>query len=395
MSTSFTSCGKVKWKGRPGYRLANDLIDLTALSCGGSIADLRFLETSGNPSENALWEAPWPLLDPDKYEGKKQNRRYGPHFVGKFLAGFTGHALCLDRFGAPSEEEISQGMCLHGEAGVSRWQTVEAKALSSEARLRMKVKVPSAGLDFERQLTICEGESVVYVNEMVLNRRPADQYIHWNQHVTFGPPLTRGGESSIAMSATKAMTWPLGYEGKAALANSREFLWPQAPADDGSSLDLSRPFSVEGKGFVAAVLTDPQRPIAFVAVLNRRLGLVAGYCFSRAVFPWVAVWEENCAREGPPWNGTTQARGMEFGTTPMPLGKEQIFRMGPLFETPTFCRIGAMGKLNAGYVMFLASVGSGWREIRDVQIGEKTLAIVGESGQRVEIAARKLRHTIK
>jgi hypothetical protein len=86
---------------------------------------------------------------------------------------------------------------------------------------------------------------------------------------------------------------------------------------------------------------------------------------------------------------------MEFGTTPMPLGKEQIFRMGPLFETPTFCRIGAMRKLNAGYVMFLASVGSGWREIRDVQIGEKTLAIVGESGQRVEIAARKLRHTIK
>jgi hypothetical protein len=54
-----------------------------------------------------------------------------------------------------------------------------------------------------------------------------------------------------------------------------------------------------------------------------------------------------------------------------------------------------MGKLNAGYVTFLASVGSGWREIRDVQIGEKTLAIVGESGQRVEIAARKLRHTIK
>ncbi len=394
MANSTPTCRKISWKGRPGYCLANDLIELTTLTGGGSIAELRFRAGSGRPDDNVLWESPWRTIDPDQYESGKHKRKYGPPFVGKFLAGFTGHALCLDYFGAPSDEEIKKGLCLHGEAGVSRWRTGGMTASLSGAKLMMKTNLPAAGLKFRRELSVNQGESAVYVRETVHNQLGADHYFHWTQHVTFGAPFMRSGESVIAASATKGMTWPLGYEGKSLLENSREFRWPHAPGEAGHAVDLSQPFPVEGKGFVAAILTDPERPIAFFAVLNRRLGLVAGYCFSRNRFPWIAIWEENCARQGAPWNGKTQARGLEFGTTPMPLGKEESFLAGSLFETPTFCRVPANGELSTGYVGFLAAVGKGWNEIRDVQVGENAISILGDSGRRVEIAARNLKQTI-
>ena len=124
------------------------------------------------------------------------------------------------------------------------------------------------------------------------------------------------------MPGTHSKTWPLGYDGKAALANDSEFAWPNAPAEDGSSLDISHPFTTRGRGFIATTLLadthDSQ--LAYIAVLNWRLGLLAGYCFRRSDFPWVVNWEENCARSDSPWNGKTQARGLEFSTSPLPLG---------------------------------------------------------------------------
>ena len=159
-------------------------------------------------------------------------------------------------------------------------------------------------------------------------------------------------------------------------------------------VDLARPFTKDGTGFVAALLTDSKRAVAFLAVLNRRLGLVAGYCFPRSMFPWITVWEENRARSSPPWDGRTQARGLEFGTTPMPLGREATFSNGYLLDTPAFCRVPASGTLQVGYVGFLAAVGKGWNEIRDIELGEKAITIVGDSGQRVEVAARRLHDVV-
>lgn len=50
--------------------------------------------------------------------------------------------------------------------------------------------------------------------------------------------------------------------------------------------------------------------------------LLIGYCFRREDFPWVAVWEENRAISAVPWQHRTEARGLEFGTTPTPSTRE-------------------------------------------------------------------------
>jgi hypothetical protein len=383
---------KTKWRNRPGFCLNNGVVQLTALTGGGHIADFRLLDPAVR-AVNSLWEAPWPTMDPGKFRSDlgKNVRKYGSAPVGKFLAAFTGHAVCADYFGGPSEAEAAQGLGLHGEAANSRWKLMDLTQGKAGTRLSLGVRLPTAGLRFRRELRLHRGESVVYVEEKVNNERAQDHFFHWTQHVTLGPPLLHPYESVIALSGSRAVTWPHGYEGASLVRDNEEFTWPAAPAIGGGRVNLAHPFARDGKGFVAAVLLDPQREIGFVAALNWRLGLLLGYCFRRSDFPWVAIWEENRARAGSPWGGKTRARGVEFGSTPMPVGKEETFARGSLFDTATFRRIPAKSELRAPYVAFLSKVSSNWRSIRDIQLREDRIVVWEERGGQLELQAGGLK----
>src|SRR5208283_2462086 len=256
---------KTKWGNRPAFRLSNGVVQLTTLTGGGHIADFRLLDPTGS-SVNALWEAPWPTLDPDKFRSgdlRKHVRKYGPVPVGKFLASFTGHAVCVDYFGGPSEAEAAQGLALHGEAANSRWKLLGLRQSSAEARLSLGVRLPAACLRFCRDLCLRRNESVVYVEERVTNERAQDHFFHWTEHVTLGSPLLHPNESIIALPGTRAVTWPHGYEGASLVRDDQDFTWPEAPAMEGGKVNLTRPFARDGKGFVAAVLLDPRRELGF------------------------------------------------------------------------------------------------------------------------------------
>ena len=360
------------------------------LSEGGAVARLR-LRRGVPPYVNSLWEAPWRTLDPPRFRKEIHEKKYGTEFIGKFLAGFTGHILCLDYFGVPSEAEIAQGLCLHGEASVSSWRTTRRSASSGRSIIAQEVKLPCAGLRFQRELSLHSGERVLFFSETVRNLRPADHFFHWTQHVTFGLPFLASGDSAVFISGTRAITWPQGYEGKSLVASSREFTWPNAPAEKGGTADLSRPFVRPGTGFVVGVLLRDSSSLGYFAVLNAKLGLLQGYVFPRAIFPWVVIWEENLARCGPPWHRRTQARGIEFGTTPLPTGKWETFCRGPLFGVPTFCRVPARSELHANYAAFLCPVNGDWRGIRDVRIEDHALIVQSDSGESVSLPAKDIR----
>jgi hypothetical protein len=377
------------WRGRPAIRLSNGLIELTALNGGGHIAELRFARDAGRSHANVLWESPWEGAAPDTLRARRLAGKYGPKGVGEFLASYTGHALCLDYFGMPSVDEVRQGLPLHGEAASRNWRVIPGAARSQSTRTAWRVELPSAGLAFERGIELLKGESAVVFHECVTNQRDADHYFHWVQHVTLGAPLLDPECSRVFLSGSRAKTWPLGYEGKSLVSAEREFAWPDALREKGGTADLSIPFSERGTGFVASVLLDVEREVQFIAALNWRLGLVCGYLFRREDFPWVAVWEENCAREYAPWKGTTQARGMEFGTTPMPVGKDATFSAGKLFDTHGWKRIPSRATQKVVYAAFLAEVPNYWRDVQDIQIEKNALVITGSGGgEKLTIAAR-------
>lgn len=384
---SALGCARTSWQQREAYVLENDLIRLVSLTGGGHLAEFCLRQSSGKLGLNPLWIPPWKTIEPYRYEEKSHARRYGAPITGRVISGIAGHNLCLDYFGSPSADEVKQGLSIHGEAPSLRWRKTRSRVTASRALMELSVRLPIAGLHFAREITLRRGEPVAYFRETVTNERRSDHFFHWVQHVTLGPPFLTHDESRIFVSASRGRTFPHGYEGKALLESSRDFRWPHAPAAGGGTADLSRPFIHSGLGFVATLLLDPRREIEFVAALNTQHHLLFGYCFRRRDFPWIAIWEEHQARSEAPWNGTCQARGLEFGSTPFPLGRHESFANGPLFGTPGFSTVPARGRKTAEYAAFLIRVPEDFDELADVHVSTDEIQVRGSAGDK--------RHTLR
>ena len=364
-------CHSVHWKNRPGYRLSNGKIELTVLLGGGHIADFRL---SGYPL-NALWEPPWTTIDPQTFLLPKHQTFYGDTSVGRFLAGYTGHAVVLGYFGRPSPAEEAAGLPLHGEAASAEWKVVSKKEGSDSVSLTLEVELPVYKMCFRRKIMLQAGASTAAIDETIRNLQDREVAFQWVQHAAFGEPFFTKGDASLFVPVRRALTWPLGYEGHELLQNNAEFAWPTAPTWSGGQVDLATPFQQDHTGFVASLLIPADRRHAFVAIHNRQHDLIAGYCFDRTRFPWIALWEENRARSHPPWNGVTRVRGVEFGTSPMPLGLDHARKMQTLFDTPVLTSIPSKSELSTAYELFVSQAPSGWKTISDVVRSEGALAI--------------------
>jgi hypothetical protein len=368
---------RTTWHGRAAWLLENELVQLTHLTGGGNIVDFHFkCENTINP----FWVPRWRSMEPFEFEAAQHRKVYGPPEVGKLLCGIAGHTLCLDLFGAPSPEEAGLGRVLHGEAGVSRWKTSLEKS-PTDVKLIASVRLPRTGLSFERRMRLTSGESIVYVRETVKNERQSDHFFQWQQHVTLGAPFLSPADCVVNLPGARGLTHPAGYEGHELLKSNRKFTWPNAPHFHHGSVDLRRPLTTPGRGFVAGVQIAPDRSHAFVCALNTRLALVIGYCFRREDFPWITLWEENRTRSYSPWKGREQTRGLEFGASPLPLTHSENFRLGDLFGTPTLAHLPAESARSASYAFFLAHVPRETRAIANVAVRNRTLDLIGVSGK--------------
>lgn len=378
--------------------LGNGLIRLTTLTGGGHIAEIKLEDRHGKSSINPLWNPPWETFDSYKYDPRKHAAVYGPTTEGKLLAGLAGHSLCMDYFGLPSSEEASLGLSLHGEAPNSKWDVRGGKATSTAVHFKASVRLPKAGLRFTRELSMHRDESVVYFQETVSNRRKSDHFFHWTQHVTLGPPFINKEDSRIVLPGSRGITFPHGYdEGKVMLRAGGIFRWPHAPGLTNKTVDLTRPFSLPGRGYVAGVLLDKRRNTGFVAAHNRKEHLIVGYCFLRSDFPWVTIWEENLAIQSVPWKGRTQALGLEFGTTPLPVTRRENFtRGGMLFGEPILTFVPARMNKSVRYLCFLTIVPESFGELQDIQLGQQEIILIGSGQpQKVRLKASALDEKIR
>ncbi|HEU5339672.1 hypothetical protein [Edaphobacter sp.] len=378
------------WGERKSVTLTNGVAEATLLPGGGHVAGWRLVHGRGRSDANLLWEAPWKTADPDSPECGPLAESYDDIAAGRFLASYTGHALCLDGFGPPSAPEVAAGVALHGEASTTMW-TFAARQENNASGV---VELPVAGLRVERQFSLLAEESVLRVDERVTNLRDTERNLHWVQHATFGAPFAVSGSARTTASVHRATTWPLDYEGHDLLVRDREFIWPNVPAVDGTPADLRELFIRRGTGLVAAARQAEGREHGFVAVCNGAAARAVGYVFRTDVFPWLTIWEENCARPDAPWMGTSEVRGMEFGTTPLPLGNEAVDARGPLFETPTSRNIAARQTLRAPWLLFAAEIPRGWREVEDIRIERDALVLLHGSEQ-VRLHARGIEQFLR
>jgi hypothetical protein len=254
-----------------------------------------------------------------------------------------GHNLCLDTFGAPSREEISAGVPVHGEASVACCDICE-----TPGGLTVAASLPRAQLSFERQLGL--RDTTVRIVETVHNLSAFDRAIAWTEHVTLGPPFLETAQpAQFRTSATRSKV----FEGKFGPADylipGAEFDWPHAPRSAGGRADLSVLNTASTSSAYTTHLMDPRREHAFFVAFAPAYELAFGYVWKQADFPWLGIWEENHSRTNAPWNSQTLARGMEFGVSPFPESRREMIERNRLFGVPTYRWLPAQGHITVEY----------------------------------------------
>lgn len=331
----------ILYRGRRALEVSNQHLTVTVTREGGHIARILHHDTGVNP----LWSPPWPTIEPSSYDPALHSQ-YGSGAEAQLLAGILGHNLCLDLFGPPSPAEAAAGLTVHGEASVGIYDlSVSGNTLSQQLFL------PGADLFFTRHLELLT--DIVRITETVENRNCYDRPSAWTQHVTLGPPFIERGVTQFRAPATRSKVFETDFaQGKGFQVIAAEFDWPFCPRTGGGVLDLrvfeSAPVSA---GFTTHLL-DPDREQAFFLAWNPNSQLLFGYVWSRADFPWLGRWEENCARHSPPWSGNTIALGMEFGASPMPEPRRAMIERGGLFGAPGYRWLPARQSVTVTYCAF-------------------------------------------
>jgi hypothetical protein len=324
-------------RGRRATAIENSHLRVTVLEEGGHIAEIFDKKTSVNP----LWIPPWPSIEPSTCDGKR-HPEYGTGAEARLLSGIMGHNICLDIFGGPSEAEAAAGLGVHGEAPVVPY-AIEA----SGTALVMRADLPLAQLRFERRLDL--HDRAVRIRESVENLSSHDRPVGWTQHVTLGPPFLEKGVTEFRSSATRSQVLTGRFGDHDYLQSGAVFDWPHAPRRDGGRTDLRRFTEAPASSAFTTHLMDPAREHAFFVAFAPRAGLAFGYVWRQADFPWMGIWEENLSRAQPPWNGSTIARGMEFGVSPFPETRRQMIDRGRTFDTPGFRWIPARSRVDVEY----------------------------------------------
>ncbi len=299
------------YRGRRAAILENDALRVTVLREGGHIAEVFDKQTGVNP----LWTPPWPSIEPSTYDAAR-HPEYGDGIDARLLAGIMGHNLCLDVFGAPSEEEFAAGVGVHGESSVVAYD---------RAGNRFRSQFALARLAFERVIEL-RGRALRIV-ERVTNLIATDRPIAWTQHVTLGPPFLEKGKTEFRASATRSKVFESQFGANDYLTPGAEFNWPNG---------LERFNDAPRSSAFTTHLMDPTREDAFFVAWSPTLRLAFGYVWRQADFPWMGIWEENHSRTHAPWDGRTLTRGMEFGVSPMPETRRAMIDRCRLFGVPTY-----------------------------------------------------------
>jgi hypothetical protein len=189
-----------------------------------------------------------------------------------------------------------------------------------------------AQLAFERRIRL-EPHGLVRISETVENLAGLDSPIAWTQHVTLGPPYLEKGRTQFRAPGTRSRT-----------IEEHDFDWPG---------DLNVFPNAPSSGRFTTTLMDPHRDRAYFLAFTPSTGVLFGYVWKRADFPWLGIWEENHSRNNPPWNGRTLTRGMEFGASPMPEPRRKMIERNTLFGVPAYRWLPARGKATVEYVAFI------------------------------------------
>jgi hypothetical protein len=333
----------MKFQNRQALQLETKALRVTVLTEGGHIAEILHKKAGINP----LWIPPWSSIEPSQYDARL-HPQYGLNVESKLLSGIMGHSLCLDIFGPPSNEELSHGISVHGEASVAPFV-----GDVQDGQLCLSAVLPHSMLRITRVIGIDDDELHVRIRESVDNLSAVDRPIAWTQHVSLGPPFLEAGATQLTIRPERSRVFESEGFDSGGLVRGADFDWPYAPKPGGDVADL-RVFAGDARtsSFTAHLLNRSSNQASFTAY-SPVAHVFFGYQWDRRDFPWLGIWEENKSRQNQPWNGETVACGLEFGVSPFPEGREKMVQREKLFGASAFRRLRGSERVSVEYSAFV------------------------------------------
>jgi hypothetical protein len=362
---------RTTFEGQPALTLSNDKLQMIITLQGSAIASVILADDPEKLS---------PLWNPMRLA-----RELGHESP---FNGGLGHFVCVDGFGGVSPEERAAGLPGHGEAHLTRFEATSMNGRGNSVSLT--AKLPIAQEVFTRSFHMVDGENVVYVDSRLENLLGFDRPVNWAEHATVGAPFLEPGSSVVDLSGVRSQTRPYTIDQAGAknpaerrLASGKDFTWPMAPDLYGKLIDLRQiPDNPHYMDHATTVL-DPSRKLEWVTLLNFSKGLIYGYVFRRADYPWIQYWGYYPAV-------TQVVRGMEFGTQPYDVPRREAITMGSMFETPSYRWLPAKSKIESHFLLFYARIPGGFRKVDDVRLENGRIVIEDRGAQKqVTLAASR------
>ena len=310
-------------------RLASTLLASAVLSPSAVIPML----TLSSPDASVSFDLRGGSLVDFHLTGSKVNPFTWVQTVEPKVEPLRGHFVCLDRWGAPSEAEITRGIPYHGEAPRVLWKATGPRTMAAE--------LPIANLIVERDVTLTG--ATLAVRERVTNRNPTGRVYNMVQHPTIAPPFL-DEETFIDANAG------LGFA--QATPNQEPQPFPRA-----HTADLRRLTADPLPNVVSYVIAGP---MGWVTAASPTSGLVLAYLWKTNDYPWLNLWRDVA-------NGRPVARGLEFGSTGLHQPYPELIRRGRMLDRPLFSYLDAGESVERTYTMSLSRLPAGTKRITHVQ----------------------------
>ncbi len=330
-------------QGRPQIGLSNPSAEAIFDLGGGSFVSFQLRDRQVNPLR---WQSPG--------DSQATNRP-------------MAHFLCLDRWGQPTQAELAAGMPYHGEATRVPWKRTDTDSVSRLSAV-MSATLPMAGLQVERRAELAADAPLITVTETVTNQNKLGKVYNMVQHPTIGPPFL--DEDTLVDANARQ-----GFMQSSPLPNPEQpsTKWPQA-LKDGQPVDLRRLRNDPMPNVVSFVVDDP---IGWTTASSPKQGVLIGYLWKTAEYPWFNVWRHVDE------TGKPLARGLEFGTTGLHQPFPVLVQKGPIFGRPIVQYLDAGASAARSWAAFLAPIPKDWQGVDRVTIESGKVTIQERGSARV------------
>lgn len=355
--------------GREAYTLENDAMQISMLTGGGFIGEVRLRSDDPKKAVNPLRVPHYQTYDPQTFDPEVHQSFYG----SRLGLGYMGSFLCFPFIGGSTDPaERAAGHTTHGEAVGVKWEIKPVATSDGSARIVASAELPITRYRVRRTLTLKPGETVVRVDEEVESIAGVARPFQWGQHLTIGPPFLASGRTFADAPVSKILYRDHSEED----AFNSVVDWPEATDPTGAPFDASIYGIAPGARASRVWWMDPARQHTWATLFNADHGVLIGHVFSKTENPWILDWQENRSATNSPWEGQGVARALVVGTGAFGQGLKGSVEHGEIFDTPIVAKIGAYETRRQSYLIFLAEIESEFRGVKELKVTADSITLI-------------------